>query len=60
VLAVGLVPSHAEQQRINFFVNGGGFYDKTGQTSAGTSGFGCCASYVGPAQSSAPGHLRLA
>jgi len=57
VLAAGLVPSRAEQQRINFFVNGGGFYDKTGHTPAGVSGTGCCDSYVGPAQSGTPGHL---
>lgn len=57
VLASGLVPSHAEQQVINFFVNGGGFYDKTGQTPVGTGGTGCCASYVGRAFSGTPGHL---
>jgi uncharacterized protein with beta-barrel porin domain len=56
VLAAGLVPSHAEQQVINFFVNGGGFYDKTGHFPAGASGTGCCDSYVGPAQSGTPGH----
>ena len=55
VLAAGLLPSRAEQQVFNFFVNGGAFYDKTGQgVGAGT---GCCASYVGPAQSGTPGHL---
>ena len=55
VLAAGLVPSHAEQQVFNFFVNGGPFYDKTHQ--AVGAGTGCCGSYVGPAQSGAPGHL---
>jgi uncharacterized protein with beta-barrel porin domain len=53
VLAAGLVPSRAEQQVLNFFVNGGPFYDKTGQgLGAGT---GCCASYVGPATNSPRG-----
>jgi uncharacterized protein with beta-barrel porin domain len=56
VLAAGLVPSRAEQQVINFFVNGGGFYDKTGYTPAGVGQTGCCYSYVGPAQSGTPGH----
>jgi uncharacterized protein with beta-barrel porin domain len=59
VMAAAVVPSYAEQQVINFFVNGGGFYDTTGHTSVGIGGTGCCDSYVGPAQSGAPGHLGV-
>ena len=55
VLAMGQTPSRAEQQIINFFVNGGGFYDHTGAVPAGTGHTGCCYSYVGPAQSGTPG-----
>ncbi len=57
VLAAAVLPSHAEQQVINFMVNGGGFYDVTGAVPASTGGTGCCYSYVGPAQSGTPGHL---